>query len=118
MTDLGVLAVIAAIAGIILGVVLVVLIGAVRSEAFTRRVGTWLESGTNWALGKLKKDPVEDLATQVVAFRDDSLEVARKNGGWAFLASALGKPVADSATRRICLVKSCLLRSRTSRSVR
>ena len=89
--DLGVLAVIAAIAGIILAVVLVVLIGAVRSEAFTRRVGTWLESATNWALGKLKKDPIDDLATQVVAFRDDSLEVARKNGGWAFLASALGK---------------------------
>ena len=89
--DLGFLAVIAAIAGIILAVVLIVLIGAVRSESFTRRVAAWLEGLVNWALSKFKKDPVDDFSGQVAAFRDDSLEVARKNGLWAFLASALGK---------------------------
>jgi uncharacterized protein (TIRG00374 family) len=48
-------------------------------------------SGATWAFVKLKRDPVADLEDQIVALRDDSVGIARKNGLWAFLASALGK---------------------------
>ncbi len=89
--DLGFLAVVAAIAGVILVVVLVVLVGAVRSESFTRRVAGILESFATWALEKVNRDPIADLAEQVVLFRDDAVEIAARNGLWAFLASALGK---------------------------
>ena len=89
--DLGILAVIAGIAGVILAVVLVVLIGAVRSESFTLRVAGAVQRAVNWVLTKLKRDPIDDLADEVVVFRDDALEVATKNGAWAFLASLLGK---------------------------
>jgi len=89
--DLGVLALIAAIAGAILVVVLIVLIGAIRSERFTRWLAVRIERAGNWALAKFKRDPIDDLAEQVVLFRDDAVEVAAKSGAWAFLASALGK---------------------------
>jgi uncharacterized protein (TIRG00374 family) len=89
--DLGFLALIAAIAGVILAVVLVVLIGAVRSESFTARIAGYLQRLATWALAKLRRDPIDDLADQVVIFRDDAAEIAKRRGPWAFLASALGK---------------------------
>lgn len=89
--DLGFLALIAVIAAVILGVVLVVLIGAVRSEAFTVRVAGILESLAGWVFERLKRDPIPDLADQIVVFRDDAVEIAARRGGLAFLASALGK---------------------------
>ena len=89
--DLGFLALVAAIAGIILVVVLVVLVGAVRSEAFTRRIAGILDAVATWALEKLNRDPIPDLADQVILFRDDAVGIASRNGVWAFLASALGK---------------------------
>ena len=89
--DLGGLAWIAIIAGAILVVVLVVLIGAVRSESFTRRLAARLETLAGWVFERLNRDPIPNLAEQIVLFRDDAAEVAAKNGVWAFLASALGK---------------------------
>ena len=89
--DLGFVAVIALIAGAILAVVLVVLAGAVRSDGFTRSLAQRIERLVNWALVRFGRDPIDDLAEQVVVFRDDAVEVAAKIGGWAFLASTLGK---------------------------
>lgn len=89
--DLGLLALIAIVAGIILVVVLVVLVGAVRSDTFTRWLAVRIERLGNWALAKFNRDPIPDLADQVMAFRDDAVEVTARSGVWAFLASALGK---------------------------
>ena len=89
--DLGGLAVIAAIAGVILVVVLIVLIGAIRSNEFTQWIALRLERLINWGLTRLKRDPVNDLAQQVVTMRDDSVGIARSRGALAFFASVLGK---------------------------
>ncbi len=91
--DLGVLAVIAAVAGGILAVVIVAVIGAIRSERFARGLAQRGERLANWALVKAGRDPLSGLADQVVAFRDDSVEVASSRGGRALLASVLGKAV-------------------------
>ena len=89
--DLGALAVIAAIAGVLLVIVLIVLIGAVRSDRFTHWLAGILENVATWALIRFNREPIPDLAGQIVAFRDDAVGIARRNGLWAFLASALGK---------------------------
>lgn len=89
--DFGIVALIAVIAGAILAVVLVVLVGAVRSDDFARSVAERLQRIVNWVLVRLKREPIDGLAGQAVAFRDDAVEIASKNGAWAFFASALGK---------------------------
>jgi len=90
-SDLGDLLLIAVVAIGVLVVGAVVIIGMVRSEAFTRRLADWAERLANWGLGKLKRDPVEGLSERVVGFRDLAIGLVKKRGGWALLFSALGK---------------------------
>lgn len=89
--DLGVLAVIAAIAGAILVLVLIILVGAVRSHRFTQWVAARVDRIASWALAKAGREPIPDLQDRVVDFRDDAVEVASRTGAWAFVAAALGK---------------------------
>ena len=89
--DLSDLLLIAVIAIGVLVVGAVVIIGMVRSEAFTQRLAEWAERIANWGLGKLKRDPVEGLSERVVGFRDLAIGLVKKRGAWALLFSALGK---------------------------
>ncbi len=89
--DLGYLAVIAGISGALLGLVLLILVGAVRSERFTRRVALWIDRAQAWALRRAGREPVEGLPQRVVEFRDDAVSLATGSGALAVLASTLGK---------------------------
>ena len=88
---LGGLDIIALIAGALLVVTLVVLVGLVRSHSFTERVAGIVERTANSALRRFKQPERDDIAPRVIGFRDDGVEIARTRGVWAFLASALGK---------------------------
>lgn len=89
--DLGFLAVIAAIAAALLATVLLILVGAVRSEAFTNRVAQLIDRAVAWALSRAHRDPIDDLPRRIIEFRNDAVSVATGRGALAFLASALGK---------------------------
>ncbi len=89
--DLGYLAVIAGVSGVLLGLVLLVLVGAVRSERFTRRVARWIDRAQAWALRRAGRDPVAGVEQRVIEFRDDAVSLATGRGALAFLASTLGK---------------------------
>ena len=82
------------LAVIALGVLVVggiIIVGMVRSEAFTKRLADWAERVANWGLGKLKRDPVEGLSERVVGFRDLAIDVVRERGARALFWSAVGK---------------------------
>ena len=85
------LEIIALIAGALLIVTIVVLVGLVRSHAFTERVAGIVERAANWGLRRFNQPERTDIAPRVIGFRDDGVEIARTRGVWAFLASALGK---------------------------
>ena len=87
----GGLVLIAIIALVVLVGTLVVVIGIVRSEQFTQSLGNTLQRVVNWALGLIKRDPIETLAPRVVAFRDAAIELVREVWFRAGLASAMGK---------------------------
>jgi uncharacterized protein (TIRG00374 family) len=89
--DIEVLVIVSIIAAAVLIVTIVIAVGVVRSEAFTIRLGTWVERAANWVLAKIKKDPVEGLADRVVGFRDAAVDLVRAVWWKALLASALGK---------------------------
>ncbi len=89
--DLGDFVWIAIIALAVLIVMAVVVIGMVRSEAFTQWLAGKAESFANWGLGKLKRDPVDGLSDRVVGFRDLAIGIVNESGIRALLFSAAGK---------------------------
>jgi uncharacterized protein (TIRG00374 family) len=89
--DLGDFVWIAIIALGVLIVMAVVLIGMVRSEAFTQWLAEKTESIANWGLGKIKKDPVDGLSDRVVGFRDLAIGIVKESGVRALFFSASGK---------------------------
>ena len=89
--DLGDFVWIAIIALAVLIVMAIVIIGMVRSEAFTQWLAEKAESFTNWGLGKIKRDPVEGLSDRVVGFRDLAIGIVGESGVKALLFSAAGK---------------------------
>ncbi|MGB5167860.1 MAG: lysylphosphatidylglycerol synthase transmembrane domain-containing protein [Acidimicrobiia bacterium] len=89
--DLGDFVWIAIIALAVLIVMAIVVIGMVRSEAFTQWLAEKAESVANWGLGKIKRDPVEGLSGRVVGFRDLAVDIVRESGIQALLFSATGK---------------------------
>ena len=89
--DIDPLPLIALIALIILIATAVVVIGAIRSEAFTRRLGDRLERIANWVLTKMKKNPLENVSVRVVRVRDSAIDLVKSAWHKALFASALGK---------------------------
>lgn len=89
--DLGDFVWIAIIALGVLIVMAVVIIGMVRSEAFTQWLAEKAESVANWGLGKIKRDPVDGLSAKVVGFRDLAIDIVRESGARALFFSAAGK---------------------------
>jgi uncharacterized membrane protein YbhN (UPF0104 family) len=89
--DLGDFVWIAIIALAVLIVMGVVVIGMVRSEAFTQWLAVKTESIANWGLGKIKRDPVEGLSGKVVGFRDLAIGIVKESGVRAMFYSATGK---------------------------
>ena len=45
---------------------MIVLIGAVRSESFTRRLAARLETFAGWVFERLNRDPIPNLGEQIV----------------------------------------------------
>jgi uncharacterized protein (TIRG00374 family) len=68
-----------------------VVIGMVRSEAFTQWLAGKAEAFANWGLGKVKRDPVAGLADRVVGFRDLAIDIVRDRGAIGMTYSAVGK---------------------------
>lgn len=89
--DIEVLVIVSIIAAAVLIVTIVIAVGVVRSEAFTIRLGKWVQQAVNWVLAKLKKDPIEGLADRVVGFRDAAVDLVRAVWWKALLASTFGK---------------------------
>ncbi len=89
--DLGDFVWIAIIALAVLVVMAVVIIGMVRSEAFTQMLAGKAESTANWGLGKIKRDPVDGLSAKVVGFRDLAIDIVKESGARALFFSATGK---------------------------
>lgn len=82
------------IALIALGVLIVgaiVIVGMLRSEAFTHWLAEKTESLANWGLGKIKRDPLEGLSAKVVGFRDLAADIVKERGIVALSLSATGK---------------------------
>lgn len=79
---------------IALGVLIVgaiVVVGMIRSEAFTQWLAERAEAVANWGLGKIKRDPVEGFSERVVGFRDLAVGIVKERGALALLFAALGK---------------------------
>jgi uncharacterized protein (TIRG00374 family) len=89
--DIDPLPVVAVIAAVILIATAVVVVGAVRSEAFTRRLAAFLQRVANWVLTKVKKNPLENVSERVVGVRDSAIELVKRSWRKALFASALGK---------------------------
>jgi uncharacterized protein (TIRG00374 family) len=89
--DLGDFVWVAIIALAVLIVMAVVVIGMVRSEAFTQWLAVKTESIANWGLGKIKRDPVAGLSEKVVGFRDLAIGIVRDSGARAMFYSTTGK---------------------------
>ena len=89
--DIDPLPLVALIAAAVLTATAVVVIGAIRSEAFTRRLGDRLERIANWVLTKVKKNPLEDVPERVVGVRDMAIDLVKSAWHKALFASALGK---------------------------
>ena len=89
--DLGDFVWIAIIALAVLIVMGIVVVGMIRSEAFTQWLAEKAESFANWGLGKIKRDPVEGLSERVVGFRDLAIGIVKESGVQALLFSATGK---------------------------
>ena len=89
--DLGDFVWIAIIALGVLIVMAVVIIGMVRSEAFTQLLAEKAESVANWGLGKIKRDPVDGLSDKVVGFRDLAIDIVKESGIRSLFFSATGK---------------------------
>ncbi|MGI9666096.1 MAG: lysylphosphatidylglycerol synthase transmembrane domain-containing protein [Acidimicrobiia bacterium] len=85
------LTLIAVIAGALLVLCVGVLVGLVRSERFTHWVAARVQKLADWALAKLRRNSMVGLSDRVVFFRNDSVDIARTRGVWAFVASILGK---------------------------
>jgi uncharacterized protein (TIRG00374 family) len=78
-----------AIGVLVLGAIVV--IGMIRSEAFTQALAERTERIANWGLGKIKRDPVNGLSARVVGFRDLAIGIVKESGLRALLFSAIGK---------------------------
>jgi len=89
--DLGDFVWIAIIAIAVLVAMAVVIVGMIRSEAFTQWLAEKAESVANWGLGKIKHDPVDGLSDKVVGFRDLAMDIVRDSGARAMFFSATGK---------------------------
>jgi uncharacterized protein (TIRG00374 family) len=89
--DLGDFVWLAIIALAVLVVLGGVVIGMVRSEAFTQWLAGKAEALANWGLGKVKRDPVAGLADRVVGFRDLAIDIVRDRGAIGMTYSAVGK---------------------------
>ena len=89
--DLGDIVWIAIIALGVLIVGAVVVVGMIRSEAFTMWIAERTERIANWGLGKIKRNPIEGLSEQVVGFRDLAIDIVRERGLAALFYSATGK---------------------------
>jgi uncharacterized protein (TIRG00374 family) len=89
--DLGDFVWVAIIALAVLIVMAVVVIGMVRSEAFTQWLAAKTESIANWGLGKVKRDPLEGLSEKVVGFRDLAIGIVKERGVRAMFYSVTGK---------------------------
>ena len=89
--DIDPLPLVALIAAAVLIATAVVVVGAIRSEAFTRRLGDRLERIANWVLTKVKKNPLENVSERVVGVRDSAIDLVKRVWHKALLASALGK---------------------------
>jgi uncharacterized protein (TIRG00374 family) len=89
--DLGDFVWIAIIALAVLIAMAVVVIGMIRSEAFTQWLAGKAESITNWGLGKVKRDPVDGLSDKVVGFRDLAIDIVNESGLRGMFFSATGK---------------------------
>jgi uncharacterized protein (TIRG00374 family) len=89
--DLGDFVWVAIIALAVLIVMVVVVVGMVRSEAFTQWLAQKTESLANWGLGRIKRDPLEDLSEKVVGFRDLAIGIVRESGALAMFYAATGK---------------------------
>jgi uncharacterized protein (TIRG00374 family) len=89
--DLGDFVWIAIIALAVLIVMAVVVVGMVRSEAFTQWLAEKAESIANWGLGKNKRDPVGGLSERVVGFRDLAIGIVKESGVGAMFYSTAGK---------------------------
>ena len=89
--DLGDIVWIAIIALGVLIVGAVVVVGMIRSEAFTKWIAERTERIANWGLGKVKRDPIEGLSERVVGFRDLAIDIVREHGVAALFYSATGK---------------------------
>jgi uncharacterized protein (TIRG00374 family) len=87
----GGLVLVAFIALIVLIGTVVVVVGVVRSERFTRRLANGLQSVANWVLTRIKRDPLSGLEAKVVSFRDNAVDLVRSVWIRAAFASALGK---------------------------
>lgn len=89
--DIDPLPLVALIAAVILIATAVVVIGAVRSEAFTQRLGEYAQRVANWVLTKVKRNPLENVSERVVGVRDSAIDLVKRSWHKALFASALGK---------------------------
>jgi uncharacterized protein (TIRG00374 family) len=89
--DLGDFVWIALIAIGVLAIVGIIVVGMVRSEAFTMWLAEKTEAAANWGLGKVKRDPLEGLSERVVGFRDLAAGIVKERGLVSLTFSALGK---------------------------
>ena len=89
--DLGDFVWVAIISLAVLIVMIVVVVGMVRSETFTQWLAARTESIANWGLGKIKRDPLEGLSEKVVGFRDLAIGIVRESGVRAMFYSVSGK---------------------------
>jgi uncharacterized protein (TIRG00374 family) len=89
--DLGDFVWVAIISLAVLIVMIVVVVGMVKSEAFTQWLAARTESIANWGLGKIKRDPVAGLSEKVVGFRDLAIGIVRESGARAMFYSVSGK---------------------------
>ncbi len=87
----GGLTLIALIALVVLVATVVVVVGVVRSEGFTRTLARSIEKAANWALTRIKKDPIENIEGRVIDVRDSAIDLVRSVWLRAGLASAAGK---------------------------
>ncbi|MEQ6899664.1 lysylphosphatidylglycerol synthase domain-containing protein [Nocardioides sp. YIM 152588] len=91
VTDLGYVAVFAAIGSVAAVLILGPIIVAVRSERATSWLAARGEALSAWGLRRLKRAPVADVGARIVEFRNDTAEVAGKRIWRAAAASAAGK---------------------------
>ena len=89
--DLGDFVWLAIIALAVLIVMTVVIVGMVRSEAFTKWLAGKAQAIANWGLGKVKRDPVGGLTHRIVGFRDLAIDIVKDSGARALFFSATGK---------------------------